>query len=79
MGMDGLFFGRLDYADKDKRLLDKTMEMMWQASDSLGKSSWLFTGALFNGYNPPDGFCFDSICGDEPIMDNPRYIHSVEK
>ena len=59
MGMDGLFFGRLDYADKDKRLKDKTMEMMWEASSSLGKSSWLFTGALYNGYGPPDGFCFD--------------------
>ena len=59
MGMDGLFFGRLDYADKHKRLEDRTMEMMWEASSSLGKSSWLFTGALYNGYGPPDGFCFD--------------------
>jgi hypothetical protein len=30
MGFDGLFFGRLDYADKDKRLDTKTMEMMWK-------------------------------------------------
>ena len=59
MGMDGLFFGRLDYADKDKRLKDKTMEFMWEASSSLGESSWLFTGALYNGYGPPEGFCFD--------------------
>lgn len=35
-GFDGLFFGRLDYQDKDKRLKDKTMEMMWLASESLG-------------------------------------------
>ena len=59
MGMDGLFFGRLDYADKDKRLKDKMMEFMWEASSSLGESSWLFTGALYNGYGPPEGFCFD--------------------
>lgn len=78
MGMDALFFGRLDYADKDKRLKEKSMEMMWQASDSLGKSSWLFTGALFNGYGPPDGFCFDDLCGDEPIMDDPR-LHDYNK
>ena len=72
MGFDGLFFGRLDYADKDKRKQEKTMEMMWKASESLGKSSWLFTGALFNGYGPPKGFCFDENCGDEPIMDDPK-------
>ena len=72
MGFDGLFFGRLDWADKHKRLQEKSMEMMWEASESLGKSSWLFTGALHNGYGPPDGFCFDEMCGDEPIMDDPR-------
>ena len=69
MGMDGLFFGRLDYADKDKRLKDKTMEMMWEASSSLGKSSWLFTGALYNGYGPPDGFCFDRY------LNNTIFLH----
>ncbi len=36
MGFDGLFFGRLDYADKDKRLETKTMEMMWKGKH-LGK------------------------------------------
>ena len=72
MGFDALFFGRLDWNDKDKRLAEKSMEMMWEASESLGKSSWLFTGVLHNGYNPPDGFCFDSLCGDEPIMDDPK-------
>jgi len=39
-----------------------------------GKSSWLFTGALFNGYNPPDGYCFDTVCGDDPVMDDPKLI-----
>ena len=72
MGFDGLFFGRLDYADKDDRLKKKTMEMMWKGSDALGKSSWLMTGALYNGYGPPSGFCFDIFCDDEPIMDDPR-------
>ena len=72
MGFDGLFFGRLDYADKNKRKFEKTMEMVWKASQSLYQSSWLFTGALFNGYGPPEGFCFDDECQDEPIMDNPR-------
>ena len=36
MGFDGLFFGRLDHQDKDKRQVDKTMEFLWQASANLG-------------------------------------------
>ena len=48
------------------------MEMVWNGSDVLGNSSWLFTGALFNGYGPPKGFCFDIFCDDEPIMDDTR-------
>ena len=36
-GMDGLFFGRLDYQDKDRRLKAKEMEMLWQGSANLGK------------------------------------------
>ncbi len=31
-----LFFGRLDYQDKDKRLKDKTMELVWMGSENLG-------------------------------------------
>ena len=35
MGFDGLFFGRLDYADKDKRLDTKTMEMIWKGESNI--------------------------------------------
>ena len=35
-GFDGLFFGRLDYQDKDKRLKNKTMESIWMGSSNLG-------------------------------------------
>ncbi len=48
------------------------METVWKGSDSLGESSWLLTGALYNGYGPPNGFCFDIFCDDEPIMDDRR-------
>lgn len=36
MGFDGLFLGRIDYQDKRKRLREKTAEMVWKGSDSLG-------------------------------------------
>jgi lysosomal alpha-mannosidase len=39
MGFDGLFFGRIDYQDLDRRNITKTLEMVWKASANLGKSS----------------------------------------
>lgn len=38
MGYDGMFFSRLDYQDKIKRMNDKTMEMIWKSSDNLGQN-----------------------------------------
>ncbi len=34
--------------------------------------SKLFTGCFQDFYYPPNGLCFDHICGDDPIMDNPE-------
>ncbi|XP_012160548.1 lysosomal alpha-mannosidase isoform X1 [Ceratitis capitata] len=69
MGFDGLFFGRLDYQDKMERLTTKSAEMIWRASANLDEPAHLFTGALYNQYQPPPGFCFDILCADEPIID----------
>ncbi|KAG8441431.1 hypothetical protein GDO86_006973, partial [Hymenochirus boettgeri] len=72
MGYDGFFFGRLDYQDKDNREKKKLMEMVWRASDDISPPYGdLFTGVLPNGYNPPNGFCWDQLCSDAPIMDDP--------
>jgi len=70
MGFDGLFFGRLDHQDKDQRQETKSMEMLWDATNTLGNDGSLFTGVNYNLYQAPDGFCFDILCGDEPIIDN---------
>lgn len=37
MGMDSLFFARIDYRDRRKRLADKTSDMLWKSSANLGK------------------------------------------
>lgn len=73
MGYDGLFLGRIDYQDKVNRLTKKNAEFLWHASDSLDpKKSDLFTGAMYNTYSPPPGFCFDILCQDEPIIDDKK-------
>jgi hypothetical protein len=37
MGFDALFFARLDYKDKEKRMYQKEMEFVWRPNaESLG-------------------------------------------
>ena len=69
LGFDGLFFGRLDWRDKDTRIQNQTMEVIWKAGHY--EEDNLFTGVLYNYYFPPSYFCWDLLCNDEPIMDNP--------
>jgi lysosomal alpha-mannosidase len=37
MGYDGMFLARLDYQNKERRLRDKSMEMIWKTSPNLGE------------------------------------------
>jgi lysosomal alpha-mannosidase len=71
MGFDGLFFARLDYQEKNLRLTNKTLEMIWRGNDLLKGKGDLFTNVLYNHYCPPDGFWFDQGTNDAPIMDDP--------
>ncbi|XP_065339498.1 lysosomal alpha-mannosidase-like [Cloeon dipterum] len=70
MGFDGLFFARLDQADKNNRFDKKELELVWKASANHGAASYLFTSANHDFYYPPSGFCFDILCFDEPIIDD---------
>ncbi|XP_077995437.1 lysosomal alpha-mannosidase-like isoform X2 [Glandiceps talaboti] len=70
MGMDGVFFARLEDADKFLRLEEKRMEGVWHGSASLGSNADLFFGALYDHYSPPEGYCYDAFCDDPPIQDN---------
>lgn len=38
----------------------------------LGSSADLYTQVLYNFYSPPEGFCFDIVCGINPIVDDKR-------
>ncbi|XP_002133316.2 lysosomal alpha-mannosidase [Drosophila pseudoobscura] len=77
MGYDGQFFSRMDHNDKDTRLENLSMEMIWDASESLSEVK-LFTGMLYNFYSDTPGFCFDVLCNDDPIIDGKSYDNNVE-
>lgn len=71
LGFDGFLLGRIDYQDKAFRWKTKSPEFVWRGSKSLGESSDIFTGVLYNRYSPPPGFCFDLLCSDLPFIDDP--------
>jgi lysosomal alpha-mannosidase len=50
-------------------MLNKSMEVIWKAG--ITEDENLFTGVLYNIYFPPPNFCWDLLCSDEPMMDNP--------
>lgn len=39
VGFDSLFFGRIDYQDRANRKKEKSLEVIWQGSKSLGSSA----------------------------------------
>eukprot|EP00897_Mesotaenium_endlicherianum_P007935 jgi/Mesen1/716/ME000109S_10932 len=69
-GYDGVFFGRADYADIQKRRDTRSMEFVWRASPSLGESAQIFGGILANHYEPPTGFNYEYKSTDPPIQDD---------
>ncbi|CAF4957219.1 unnamed protein product [Pieris macdunnoughi] len=80
MGYDGLFIGRVDHKQREAMIEEDRMEFMWRGSDVLGKMSDIMTHTLYNLYNAPDGFCFDFLCNDEPIVEDPdSKVYNADK
>ena len=71
VGFNALFFGRIDYQDLEKRRNEKRCEGVWSSSPSLGTHVfWGLSGSFGGNYGAPESFCFDTLCGDEPIVSN---------
>lgn len=69
MGFDAFMFGRLDYQDKNKRILDKELEYVWRPMyDSLGSSVQIFAHTLYYHYSCPIGLDFDTLSDDSPFI-----------
>ncbi|ERL87070.1 hypothetical protein D910_04471 [Dendroctonus ponderosae] len=71
LGFDGLVFSRLDKNDKSLRKENSDFEFLWQGSAN-DEDNVVF-GALTpeDIYYPPSGFCFDILCEDDKIIDDP--------
>ncbi|XP_063690730.1 lysosomal alpha-mannosidase-like [Bolinopsis microptera] len=68
-GLKGLFFSRMHYQEYEKRKQDKELEFNWH---STAGEDTIFSSVLYQGYNAPTGFCFDSTCTDPPIVADPE-------
>ena len=71
MGFDALFFARLDYKDKEKRMNDRSLEWVWMPNEqSLGKEVNLLTHVLYHHYSSPENLNFDVLDNDEPWIND---------
>ncbi|KAL8557447.1 hypothetical protein ACS0TY_004754 [Phlomoides rotata] len=68
IGFDSLFFGRIDYQDRAKCKTEKSLEVIWRGSKSLGSSSQIFAGAFPKNYEPPPGGFYYEVNDDSPIV-----------
>ncbi|KAF2301804.1 hypothetical protein GH714_029449 [Hevea brasiliensis] len=68
VGFDSLFFGRIDYQDRAKRKSEKSLEVVWQGSSSLGSSAQIFAGAFPQNYEPPPGGFYFEVNDPYPIV-----------
>ncbi|XP_068656340.1 alpha-mannosidase At3g26720-like [Aristolochia californica] len=67
VGFDSLFFGRIDYQDRAKRKNEKSLEVVWRGSKTLGSSAQIFAGAFPQNYEPPSGFYFE-VNDNSPVV-----------
>ncbi|XP_057437603.1 probable alpha-mannosidase At5g13980 [Lotus japonicus] len=68
VGFDSFFFGRIDYQDRAKRKKEKSLEVIWQGSKSLGSSAQIFAGAFPENYEPPPGGFYFEVNDNSPIV-----------
>ncbi|GAV72796.1 Glyco_hydro_38 domain-containing protein/Glyco_hydro_38C domain-containing protein/Alpha-mann_mid domain-containing protein [Cephalotus follicularis] len=71
LGFDSVHFARIDYQDRVKRKVDKSLEVVWRGSKTFGSSTQIFANAFPVHYGPPTGFHFEVNDDCVPVQDNP--------
>uniref|UniRef100_A0A9I9CSZ6 Alpha-mannosidase n=1 Tax=Cucumis melo TaxID=3656 RepID=A0A9I9CSZ6_CUCME len=80
VGFESVHFARIDYQDREKRKVDKSLEVVWRGSKTFGSSSQIFTNAFPVHYSPPPGFHFEVNDDSNLIQDDPSlYDYNVEQ
>ncbi|KAG1354131.1 Alpha-mannosidase [Cocos nucifera] len=80
LGFDSVHFARIDYQDRQKRKVDKSLEVIWRGSKSFGSSSQIFANAFPVHYRPPEGFGFEVDDDIIPVQDDKLlYDYNVEQ
>jgi alpha-mannosidase len=82
-GFDALYFGRIDYQDRELRQFTRGCEGLWNSSRSCEDSTvfWGLTGSFSGMYGAPQGYCFDIQCEDRklPGMNDTALSESIKK
>ena len=68
VGFDALYFGRIHYVDLQNRQAAAECEGLWKSAPDGSSVFWGLTGSYRGNYGAPDGFCFDSLCADDPLV-----------
>lgn len=68
VGFDALYFGRIHYEDLENRQKNAECEGLWSSSSDDSSVFWGLTGSYRGNYGGPEGFCFDVLCADDPLI-----------
>ena len=69
-GFNGVHVARDDWQEQGQRTADKTIEMVWAPSSSLGMAGATYMGVLYGGYCTIGGIDMSEGSNDAPIMDD---------
>jgi alpha-mannosidase len=70
-GFNAVYFARDDWQEQGQREKNKTTEMIWAPSSSLGMNGATFAGVLYGGYCTIGGIDMSINSNDTPLMDDP--------
>jgi alpha-mannosidase len=79
-GMQSLFWGRMDYQDRNARKKQKKLEWIWEGSESLGSSARTFSGNLYGTGNGGYSTWMNFDGNGNQVQDNPkRHDYNIDQ
>ncbi|KAK1746267.1 lysosomal alpha-mannosidase [Skeletonema marinoi] len=64
----GLLTAQIHYVDLQNRQAAAECEGLWKSAPDNSSVFWGLTGSYSGNYGAPDGFCFDALCADDPLV-----------